>query len=51
MIKITLNKFVAEDFKCIQTLKNMGVSEELIQFGYNNTQNKREIVFTFLIFV
>lgn len=41
MITIKLDEFATEDFKCIQTLKNRDVSEELIQFGYNNTKNKR----------
>ena len=42
MITMNLDEFAAEDFKHIQNLRKMGVPEELIQFGYNNTQDKRK---------
>lgn len=42
MVKIELNDFSAEDFKYIQELRAMGLSDELIQLAYNNTQDKRK---------
>lgn len=42
MITMNLDEFATEDFKRIQNLRKMGVPEELIQFAYNNTKEKRE---------
>lgn len=42
MVKIELNDFSAEDFQYIQELQAMGLSDELIQLAYNNTQDKRK---------
>lgn len=42
MISIELNEYSAEDIKMIETLKAMGLDEEIIQMAYNETQRRRQ---------
>ena len=42
MIDIVLNEHSAEDMKEINKLRAMGVPEDVIQMGYDNTQRARE---------
>lgn len=41
MITIQLNEHSAEDSKYIQELRELGMSDDVIQKAYDNTQNKR----------
>lgn len=41
MLNIKLNEHSAEDAKDIEKLKAMGVPEDVIQMGYDNTQKSR----------
>ena len=40
-IKIELNEMVAEDVKLIQEMRALGVSEDVIQRAYEETQKRR----------
>lgn len=42
MVTIDLRRTEPEDIKLIRELRSMGVSEELIQLGYDRTVQKRE---------
>lgn len=43
MVSITLGKNSPEDVKQIRELKEMGVSDEIIQKAYENTERTREM--------
>ena len=40
-INIELNEYSAEDVKLINELKKFGLSEDVIQAAYNETQRRR----------
>ncbi|MBP3677866.1 MAG: hypothetical protein J6I97_05925 [Agathobacter sp.] len=42
MISVKLNEHSAEDVREIENLRAMGVPEDVIQMGYDNTQRARE---------
>lgn len=42
MVSITLGKNSLEDFRQIQELQKMGVSDEIIQTAYDNTERERK---------
>lgn len=42
MVSITLGKNSPEDFKQMQELQKMGVSDEIIQKAYENTERERK---------
>lgn len=42
MVTIDLRNTTPEDMKIIQELKSLGVPDELIQIGYDETVSRRE---------
>ena len=42
VLEMELNEHSAEDMKEINKLRAMGVPEDVIQMGYDNTQRARE---------